>query len=426
MNEFQTRRHLLRRGVASAASLGLAASLLQACGDDEDTATAGGGGSGDTSPIKVGLLYALTGGLSITEKSLHNGAMLAIEEINAAGGINGRKIEPITEDYASDFTVVVQKAEKLIRQDKVVAVVGCYTSASRVAVIPTFQKNDALLFYGTYYEGLECDNNTFYGGAVPNQFLLDYVPWITENLGKSIYIVGSDYVYPQTVSAIVKKIAPASGGKVVADRYFQLGTTEFGSVISDIKSKKPDVVLSNLVGDSTPAFYKQFKSAGLTPETLPIAATVTTEVEVAAMGPAAAEGHYQTGTYFQSLDNDDNKKFVEAYQAKFGKDEVTHMPLVGHYDAVYLLADAIKRGGGTSLEQLNKGLVGATNPTSPEGQTTKVIANHHTTHPSYVGKCNSSGQYDVVQEFPSRQPDPFPSQIVSAAKRPTCPTPFKS
>ena len=426
MNENQTRRMLLRRGVAGAATLGFTSMLLQACGDNEQSTADGATSGGDTSPIKIGLLYALTGGLSITEKSLHNGAMLAIDEINAAGGIGGRQIEPITEDYASDFTVVVQKAEKLIRQDKVVAVVGCYTSASRVAVIPTFQKNDALLFYGTYYEGLECDNNTFYGGAVPNQFLLDYVPWITENLGKSIYIVGSDYVYPQTVSAIVKKVAPASGGKVVADRYFQLGTTEFGSVISDIKNKKPDVVLSNLVGDSTPAFYKQFKSAGLSAKTLPIAATVTTEVEVQAMGPAAAEGHYMTGTYFQSLDNADNKKFVEAYQAKYGKDQVTHMPLVGHYDSVYLLADAIKRGGGTSVEQLTKGLVGATNPNSPEGQTTKVVANHHTTHPSYVGQANAEGQYDVVKEFASRTPDPFPPQIVSAAKRPECPTPFKS
>ncbi|MFT4035104.1 MAG: transporter substrate-binding protein [Patulibacter sp.] len=423
MTDFpQTRRTLLLRGAAGATTLGLAGALLSACGgDDSGGSTVEGDG-----PIKVGFLYSLTGPLSITEKSLHDGALLAVEQINADGGIAGRQIEPVVEDYASDMTVVVQKAEKLIRQDKVVAVVGCYTSASRVAVIPTFQKNNALLLYGTYYEGLECDVNTFYGGAVPNQFLLNYVPWITENLGKSIYIVGSDYVYPQTVAEIVKKIAPESGGKVVASRFFQLGTTEFGSVISDIKAKKPDVIFSNLVGDSTPAFYKQFKSAGLKPSSLPIAATVTTEVEVAAMGAAAAEGHYQTGTYFQSLDNEANAAFVKAFQAKYGDESVTHMPLVGHYDSVFLLADAIKRGGGTTVEQISKGLVGATALKSPEGTTTKVLANHHTTHPSYVGKANAGGQFEIVASFDPVDPDPFPAQVVAASKRPTCPTPFKS
>jgi ABC-type branched-subunit amino acid transport system substrate-binding protein len=241
-----------------------------------------------------------------------------------------------------------------------------------------------------------------------------------------MYIVGSDYIYPRTVSAIVKKLAAQNGGRVVADRYFQLGTTEFGSVISDIQSKNPDVVVSNLVGDSTPAFYKQYRSAGLTADKLPIAATVTTEVEVQAMGPQNAAGHFMTSTYFQSLDNPANKKFVAAYQERYGADAVTHMPLVGTYNAVWLFADAAKKAKDLSTGSLTKALVGATYADSPEGQATTISANHHCNHPSYVGQCGTDGQYKTVATFRPRQADPFPPQVVPASKRPTCPIPFKA
>jgi ABC-type branched-subunit amino acid transport system substrate-binding protein len=423
-----TRRTFVRKVGAGIGAVGLGGGLLAACGDDQKSggASAASSGEADSSPIKIGLLSSLSGVLSITEKSMYDGAMLAVEEVNAAGGINGRKLEPITEDYASDFTIAVQKANKLITNDKVAIVVGGYTSASRVAVIPTFQKNDALFFYGTYYEGLECDTNTMYAGAVPNQFLVDYVPWIMENLGKSLYIVGSDYIYPRTASKIIEKLAKQHGGSVVADRYFQLGTTEFGSTISDIRSKSPDVVISNLVGDSTPAFYKQYRSAGLTADNLPIAATVTTEVEVAAMGPEDAAGHYMTATYFQSLDNPTNKAFVTAFQKKYGADSVTHMPLVGNYNAVWLFAEAAKKAGDDlSAKALTEALVGVEFADSPEGQPAIMGANHHTNHPSYVGRTNDKGQFDIVETFKPRDADPFPPEVVPAGRAPECPTPFQ-
>jgi len=423
-----TRRSFLRRGGAGTLALGLGGGLLSACGgsDSEGTTSSGsGGGDGDASgPIKVGLINSLSGPLSIVEKSIHDGAALAVSEVNAAGGVKGRKLQPITEDYASDFTVAVQKAQKLITQDKVATVIGGYTSASRVAMIPTFQKNNALLLYGTFYEGLECDPNTFYTGAVPNQLLTDYVPWIMKNLGKSFYIVGSDYIYPRTVSAIVQKLVRQNGGTIVTDRYFQLGTTEFGSVISDIQAKKPDVLFSNLVGDSIPAFYKQYKSAGLTADKNPIAATVTTEVEVQAMGPKNAAGHFMSSSYFQSLDNPSNKKFVDAYQAKYGNDAVTHMALVGTYNAVWLFAKAAEKTQDLSLDPLTKAMIGSTFDANPEGQPTTVAPDHHVNHPSYVGQTASDGQYKVVETFKPRPSDPFPPQVVPASKRPKCPVPF--
>jgi len=417
-----TRREVLVRGGAGLAALGLGGSFLfgrQGLGGVDSAQAASG------EPIKVGFVHALTGVLSITETSISQGAQLAVQQINAAGGINGRPIKPIVEDYASDFTVAVQKATKLLVADKVSIVIGGYTSASRVAMIPTFQKRKGLLFYGTYYEGLECDNNTFYGGAVPNQFLLDYVPWIMKNLGKSFYIVGSDYIYPRTVSAIVQKLVKAAGGKIVADRYFPLGTTDFGSTIADIKANKPDVVFSNLVGDSTPAFYKQFAAAGFTPENLPIAATVTTEVEAKAMGPKYAAGHYMTATYFQSLKNPANIAYVKAFKKRYGVGQVTHMPQVGTYNAVQLFAAAAAKAPDLSVASLAKALVGARYSQSPEGQAIVMGTNHHCNHPSYVGQANKLGQYDIVATFKPRAADPFPAQIVPASKRPTCPTPLK-
>lgn len=431
MDNFNRRRFLSQSGMGLA-GLTLGGGLLAACGGSSGGGSGGGGGGGGgggadsgSGPIKVGLLNALSGGLSIIEQSIHNAAELAIAEINAAGGINGRQIQAISEDYASDFSLVVQKAQKLIQKDKVVATFGCYTSASRVSAVPVMERTNSLLFYSTFYEGLECSPNVFYIAAVPTQQLFDFVPWVVKNLGKRVFIVGSDYLYPKTMSAIEKLLIKRNGGEVVDDRYFPLGTTEFASVIASISEKKPDVVLSNMVGDSIPAFYKQFRSAGFTAERLPIAATVTTEQEVAAMGPATAAGHYMTGTYFQSLDNPANQKFVKAYKAKFGADEVTNMPMVGMYDAVHLFAAAVKGLDRIDTPSLTKAMIGASFADAPEGLPVAVQANHHITLPTLIGKADSKGQYEIVEKFPLRKPDPFPAELVPKDKAPACPVPFK-
>jgi urea transport system substrate-binding protein len=296
-------------------------------------------------------------------------------------------------------------------------------------MIPVFEQNNAIFFYGTYYEGLECSPNCFYGGAVPNQFLTDYVPWVMKNLGTKFYIVGSDYIYPRTVSAIVQKLAKEGGGEIVADKYFPLGATEFGPTVADIKAKAPTVLFSNMVGDSTIAFYKQFSNAGFTPDTLPIAATVTTEVEVQAMGVEFAKGNYMTATYFQSLDNPANQDFVAAYKAQYGADAVTHMPLAGTYQSVYLWADAADRmisDGKDVYDQdaLKQYLVGAQFQNAPEGIPINVLDNHHCNHPSYVGQTNETGQFDIVAQFPTTDADPFPPEIVPPDRAPVCPAPL--
>jgi urea transport system substrate-binding protein len=374
-------------------------------------------------PLRIGLIYSLTGPLSVTEASIHRGAVLAAEEINAAGGVNGREIVTITEDYASDIPLATARALKLVRDDRVHVCVGGYTSASRIAMLPVFRRHNAVFVYSTYYEGLERDENTFYAGAVPNQFLDEYLRWVVDHLGSRLYVVGSDYVYPRTLGVIIQRLARTLGAEVLAERYVPLGTTEFRSVIEEIEAIRPDVVVSNVVGsDSVPALYRQFHAAGHRAETLPIAATVTTEIEVQAMGPEYNVGHYMTATYFGSLDGEQNRRYVEAFRARFGPEAVTHVPQVGAYNAVRLVGIAAARAADLTPPALRESLLGARFDGNPEGWPTTISANHHTDHPSYIGRGRADGQFDVLASFPPRPPDPFPPSIVHESRRGREPT----
>src|SRR6266851_4688984 len=250
--------------------------------------------------INVGVLFSLTGGLSIIEKSLHDATLMAISEINAAGGAKGMKINAIVEDGASDPKTYNEKASKLVIQDRVPTVFGSYTSASRKAVLPVFEKRNNLYFYPTYYEGFECSKNVVYTGAVPNQQLSNFIPWIIKTLGKKkFFIVGSNYIYPREMAKVSKILIEKNGGEWIADEYLELGHSEWGSMVNKIKGSGCDVVLSNVVGDSVVAFYREYKNQGLTHDKLPICATVTSEIEIAAMGPEYAVGSYTSFPYFQ-------------------------------------------------------------------------------------------------------------------------------
>lgn len=423
MNPKQTtRRELIAKGGATALALSAAGPLLAACGSSgssSNAATTSGGGEGD-GPIKLGVLFSLSGVLSIAETAMHNGALLAIDEINAAGGIGGRMIEPVVEDYASDFSLVVQKARKLVSQDKVAATVGCYSSASRKAVLPVYEEANAVLVYPTFYEGLECSTNVIYSSLVANQHLTDATKWMVKNIGKKIYMVGSNYVGPQTYNAIVTELAEKEGADVLTNRFFPLEQTEFGSVLSDIASAKPDVIWCTIVGAGIPAFYKQYRAAGFDPDTMPIFSGITTEQELKAMGGAVAQGHYFPASYFQNLNTPDNKRFVAAYQKKFGSQQPTNMPVQATYNSVKLVAAAIEKGGEATPEAILSAFPGVSSTAPGEGNVV-VEDDHHTTHHMYLGRANSEALYDVIEDFGEIKPEPFPKAIVPASKIPTCP-----
>jgi len=363
----------------------------------------------ESDTIKVGILHSLSVTIAIIEQSLHNAELLAIEEINAKGGVMGKKIQPVIEDPQSLVQVFAEKAKKLLLEDKVVAVLGCYTSASRQSVLPVFERNNGVLLYPTLYEAQECSKNCFYTGAVPNQQLDDFVPWIIKTLGrKKFYMVGSNYIYPKETNREVKALLKMHGGENVGEEYAPLGHTEFSTIINNIAGSGAEVIFSDLVGDSIVAFYKQYRQFGLTPADLPICTPITTEQEIAAMGPENAFGHYTSFNYFQSVDTPENKVFVERYKAKYGANSVTNAVMEAAYFETYFLAQAIEKVKSTDADALIfEGLPGQ-EFTAPQGKVKIDEKNHHTWLWSRIGKANEQGQFDIVwTSDASIRPDPW-------------------
>jgi len=359
--------------------------------------------------IKIGILHSLSGTIAIIETSLHNAELLAIEEINAKGGVLGKKLVPVVEDPQSLVQVFAEKSKKLLLEDKVAAVLGCYTSASRQSVLPVFEEYNGLLLYPTLYEAQECSKNCFYTGAVPNQQLDDFVPWIIKNLGrKKFYMLGSNYIYPKETNREVKALLEKHGGENVGEEYAPLGHTEFATIINNIAGSGAEIVFSDLVGDSIVAFYKQFKQFGLTPDDLPICTPITTEQETAAMGPENAAGHYTSFNYFQTVDTPENKAFVERYKAKYGANQVTNAVMEAAYFQTYLLAQAIEKVKGTDTDALiYEGLPGQEFK-APQGPVKIDEKNHHTWLWARIGKAREDGQFDIVWTSQDRiRPDPW-------------------
>ena len=265
MNQRWSRRRLLRAG-AGVAMLPAFGGLLAACSEDEDgaeaTTAAGGGAEGET--IKVGILHSFSGTMAVSEVSVADAEKMAIAEINAAGGVLGKQLETIIEDGASDWPTFAEKATKLIQSDGVVVTFGCWTSASRKAVLPVFEGEKALLFYPVQYEGLESSPYIYYMGATTNQQIVPSIEYLLEEGKTKFFLLGSDYVFPRTANTIIKAQLAAAGAETVAEEYTPLGHTEYSTVISKIQAAAPDVVYNTLNGDSNVAFFKQLQAAGIT------------------------------------------------------------------------------------------------------------------------------------------------------------------
>ena len=351
--------------------------------------------SGDT--IKVGILHSLSGTMAISEKSVVDAENLAIKEINAAGGVLGKKIEAITEDGASDWPTFNEKAKKLIDQDKVVTIFGCWTSASRKAVLPTFESKNHMLWYPVQYEGQECSKNIFYTGAAPNQQIEPSVEWLLKNKGKEFFLVGSDYVFPRTANTIIKAQLEALGGKTVGEDYIPLGGTEVTPIISKIKAALPNggVIYNSLNGDSNVAFFKQLQGAGLGPDKYPSMSVSIAEEEVKAIGVEYLKGHYAAWNYFQTVDTPESKKFVEAFKKEYGGDRVVNDPMEAAYIMVYLWKQAVEKAGtADDLEKVRTAALGQTFD-APEGKVT-LENNHHLAKVVRIGEIREDGLFNIV------------------------------
>lgn len=357
--------------------------------------------------VKVGILHSLTGTIALAEASVVDAEKLAIEEINASGGVLGRHIEAVVEDGASDWPTFAEKAHKLLQSDKVAAVFGCYTSASRKAVLPVFEREKGLLYYPTYYEGQEQSPNILYTAQEATQSVVAAVNWLAANRGKSFYLIGSDYIWPRVTNKIAVPVIAKAGGKVVGEDYFPLGHSDFGSVINRIKASGATVVLSTVVGGSNVSFYKQLRAAGVDPAKLTILALAVSEEEVSGIGAANVAGVLSCMGYFQSLPNPANQKFVKAFKARYGATRVTGDTLACAYTAVYLWKMAVEKAGSFDVDKVVAASSGL-EIDGPEGKVHFHAINHHLWKHARIGEFLKSGQVKLLYESPLIEPDPFP------------------
>jgi urea transport system substrate-binding protein len=361
--------------------------------------------------VTVGILHSVTGTMAISETGSVQAEKLAIEQINAMGGVLGRKIEFIQEDGASDWPTFAEKAKKLLVSDKVAAVFGCWTSASRKAVLPVFEQYNGMLYYPTFYEGLEQSPDVIYTGQEATQQIIAGINWVVKNKGaKKFFLLGSDYIWPRTSNKIARKHIEKLGLKVVGEEYYPLGHTQFNSVINKIKLKKPDVLYAIVVGGSNVAFYKQLKAAGIDmTKEKPLVLTISvTEDEILGIGGENIVGAYASMKYFQSLTNDNNKKFVKAFKKRWGKDIVIGDVTQAAYLGPWLWKAAVEKAGSFDIDKIRKASPGIELKTAPEGYV-RIHPNHHLWSKTRIGHARSDGQYDVVFETAELiEPNPFP------------------
>lgn len=357
--------------------------------------------------VPVGILHSLTGTMSISEVSVRDAELMAIDEINAAGGLLGKKIKPVIEDGASDWPTFAEKTKKLLQKDSVVTIFGCWTSASRKAVLPVVEQNKGLLWYPVQYEGVESSPNIFYIGATTNQQIIPAVTWLLQNKGKKFYLLGSDYVFPRTANKIIKEQLKAEGGSLVAEEYTPLGHTDYNTIISKIKKEKPDVIFNTLNGDSNVAFFKQLKDAGISSKDITTMSVSIAEEEVRGIGASVLDGHYTAWNYYQTTNTPENKKFVEAYKAKYGKDRVTDDPIEAGYTAVYLWAAAVKKAGSFEVEKVKVAAKGI-EFNAPEGKVVIDGENQHISKTARIGQITADGQIkEIWNSGQPLKPDPF-------------------
>ena len=361
----------------------------------------------------VGILHSVTGTMAISETGSVQAEKLAIAQINALGGVLGRQLDYIQEDGASDWPTFAEKARKLLVNDRVPSVMGCWTSASRKAVLPVFEQYNGFLYYPTFYEGLEQSPNVIYTGQEATQQIIAGLDWVARTKGaETYYLLGSDYIWPRTSNKIARKhIENFLGQKVVGEEYYPLGHTQFNSVINKIRLRKPDVIYAIVVGGSNVAFYKQLKAAGIdmTSED-PVLLTISvTEDEIRGIGGENIEGAYACMKYFQSLENENNLAFVDAFKAMWGDDMVIGDVTQAAYLGPWLWKAAVEKAGSFDVDKVRAASPGIELTTAPEGYV-RVHENHHLWSKTRVGRARTDGQYDVVFETADLvEPDPFPA-----------------
>jgi urea transport system substrate-binding protein len=361
-------------------------------------------------PIKIGVLHSLSGTMAISEVSLRDVVLMAVEEINAKGGVLGRALEPIVVDPASNWDLFAEKAKQLLLVDKVAVVFGCWTSVSRKSVLPVFESNNGLLFYPVQYEGEECSRNVFYTGAAVNQQAVPAVEYLISQEGgeyKRFYLLGSDYVYPRTTNKILRAmlLAKKVPAEHIMEEYTPFHHQDYQTIVGKIKKFATGggaAVINTINGDSNVPFFKEFGNQGLRAEDVPIMSFSVAEDELRGMDARPLVGHLACWNYFQSVDTPQNKTFVQNFKAYCkrhnlpgGDGRVTDDPIEAAYFGVYLWKQAVEKAGGTDVDAVRQAAYGQ-EFLAPGGMVKLDERNHHTWKPVLVGEVLKDGQFKVV------------------------------
>jgi urea transport system substrate-binding protein len=358
-------------------------------------------------PVRIGVIHATTGTMATSELPLVNAIRLAVEQINQMGGVTGRPLEMVLADSQSDPAQAARLAERLITQDRVSALFACWTSSCRKAVLPIVERNHHLMFYGVQYEGMEQSPNIIYTGAAPNQQIVPGGYWAMQQFGKRVYLVGSDYIFPRTANLILRDLINANEGQIVAEDYLPLGHSEFASIIENIKTGQPDVVLSTLNGDSNQAFFAALLAAGL--HDMPLVSFSVAEPELVAWGGGRLSRHYGVWSYFQSLPDSQNRQFVEQYQLHFGDDQATSDPVMSAYAGVMLWAQAVREEHSVDIRQINRAILRQSYP-APGGSLVVDRLSRHMWRYARIGHAGPDGQFSEVYASNSAiRPTPWPT-----------------
>jgi len=361
-------------------------------------------------PIRVGILHSMTGPVAISEKSMIDAEVLALEEINRTGDLlPGHRVEWVIADGRSDWPTFAREAQRLIDEEKVSVIFGCWTSASRKSVKSVVEQRAHLLVYPMAYEGLEQSPNIVYTGAAPNQQVIPAVSWCYETLkARKFFLVGSDYVWPHCVNEIVKDQLKALGAECVGESYILFGSSEAGPSVKAIESARPDVIISTVVGDSNESFYQRLRAAGILPDRSPVLSFSIAEDELRKLPLRAIVGDYAAWDYFQSVDRPENREFVRRFQARYGTDRVTSDVIEAAYCSVRLWAQAVIEAESAEVTDVLKA-IRHQSLNAPEGIVSVDAETQHTWRPVYIGRIRADGQFDLVwsSEKPVR-PIPYP------------------
>lgn len=374
----------------------LAALFLLACQPD----------GGARPPIRIGVLHSLSGPMAASERPLVDAVRLAVEEINAAGGLLGRPVEIVLADGASDWPRFAREAERLIGEERVSALFACWTSACRKAVKPVVEKHRHLMFYPVQYEGLEQSPHIIYAGAAPNQQVIPGTRWALDNFGRRVYLLGSDYIFPRAANRIIRDLVVAGGGTVLGERYLPLDGADVARVVEEIRGLRPQVVFNSINGEGNTRLYRALIDAGL--EDLPVMSFSVAEHELAGSPGTMLKAHYAVWGYFQSLDSPENRHFVDAFKARFGSQRVTSDPMEAAYTATRLWARAVVDAGDEAPAGVNRAIL-RQGLRAPSGIVTVDAASRHLWKMARIGQIQPHGQFRQVwsTSHPLR-PTPYP------------------